>query len=74
MQPLEVPAIQIQRVPVDEEQRDVISLALIHFGVQHDTVRSDDVGPSARTRRTPPSTSDLASESLRYDPALEFDA
>src|SRR6476469_2208394 len=43
VQPLEVPAIQVQGVPMYEDQRDVISLALIYLGVQHDAVRSRDI-------------------------------
>jgi hypothetical protein len=72
---LEVPAVQVQRVPVYEDQHDVISLAVIHFGVQHDTIRSDHVGAvGAQREELRYVCVRLARNSLRYDPALEFDA
>ena len=60
---------------MDKEQREVIGNALIHLGVEHNTIWSGDVG-AVRPQREELLEASLgvACDPLRYDSAFQFDA
>jgi hypothetical protein len=42
---LEVPAVQVQPVPVDKQQREVVGGAVIDLGMQYDAIGRENVWP-----------------------------
>ena len=69
-----MPAVEIQAIPMDVEQREVIG-TLIHLGVEHDAVGGGDI-EAIRPQREELLRSSLgvARDPLRDDPAFQFDA
>jgi hypothetical protein len=74
VQALKMPAVKIQAIPVDIEQREVIGTALVHLAVEHHTVGSGDIGAVGPQRKELLKASlGIACDPLGHDPALEFD-
>src|SRR4249919_3808375 len=72
---LEVPAVHVQPIAMDVEQRYVLRGALVHLRMQHDPVWRGDiraVGP--KREEFPEIFHRVTHDPLRDDPALEFDA
>ena len=73
VQPLEVPAVQVQRIAMDIHQRQIVIGTLIDFGVQHDTVRRGDIRPIRPEREERLQVGfGGARDPLGDDPAFQF--
>ena len=51
VQALKVPAVEVQRIAMHEQQSEIIVDTLIHLGVEHDAVGGGDVGPIGRSEK-----------------------
>ena len=51
VQALKVPAVEVQRIAMHEQQSEIIVDTLIHLGVEHDAVGVVTSGPSERSEK-----------------------